>query len=547
MLELRRNQTPALRPSSQELKMTYKLLISRTRLALTIFLLFNASAVPDLAFSVPRYGLSQASQSKFRLVRSISGSKGHEQVGRYIIDDPRTIFKVPDDRQVLVYVEWEGIAGLHEFEGHWKNPAGKLVAVSNFKIEVRGRTCSGFFTLLLSETSETGIWTLEARVDGELTGEHKFQIVSAADPAAQTTQAPPQANPTGPPPEQARQPLTESQIYEIANAATALVEKLDSKGQRIDGGSGFFVEPDVLLTAFQVIDGASRLRVSLLDGRRLETQEALSWDKWQDWAFIKVDSGRKQSIRLSSSAESLVGSRVYALAVSASGARVIVRCDIVGKGRFPRNGERINLNCTHPDVIGSPLLDEYGDVIGIVGGSMIPGWASTKVLPGVYFSGSRLANANPGLVAVPIKSPSKPSAGHPATNLQQLASDATFTPVLTRFENIQYGTLAKRVETKPVPRAMEETYEFRSTDPLTVFIDWQPKEKIKGAATLRIYDLAGRLLIESKPAKLDVKPGPNSSYRWWKADISSLKPAIYRVDVLIDSSPIWRAFFKVND
>jgi hypothetical protein len=31
-----------------------------------------------------------------------------------------------------------------------------------------------------------------------------------------------------------------------------------------------------------------------------------------------------------------------------------------------QNGERINLNCTHPDVIGSPLLDEYGDLIGVV-------------------------------------------------------------------------------------------------------------------------------------------------------------------------------------
>jgi hypothetical protein len=77
------------------------------------------------------------------------------------MDDPRTVFRVPDDRQVLVYVEWEGVAGQHEFEGLWKNPADKVVSVSDFKLEVRERRCSGFFTLLLSETSETGIWTLE--------------------------------------------------------------------------------------------------------------------------------------------------------------------------------------------------------------------------------------------------------------------------------------------------------------------------------------------------------------------------------------------------
>jgi hypothetical protein len=225
-----------------------------------------------------------------------------------------------------------------------------------------------------------------------------------------------------------------------------------------------------------------------------------------------------------------------------------VRCNIVGKNTFPQNGERLNLNCIHPDVIGSPLLNEYGDLIGVVGGSLIPGWASTKSLAGVYYSGAQIANSTPGLLAVPVTSSSKPSPTHTPTNLQQLASDGVFTPPLTRSENIQYGTLAKRVETKPIPRPMEETYEFRSGEgSLTVFLGWQPKEKIKAAAMIRIYDLSGRALIESKPSKVDLKPGPAPSYSWWRADISSLKPAIYRIDIFVDSSPIWRAFFKLRD
>jgi hypothetical protein len=521
--------------------------LSMARFALPILGLFTAAGIwtaPPLA-SVES---AQSSQGKFRLARSISGSKGHEQAGRYVIDDPRTVFKVPEDRQVVVYLEWEGVPGQHEFEGQWKNPAGKLVAVSDFKLEVRGKVCSGYFTLLLSETSETGIWTLEARVDGELTGQHKFQLISASDPAGSTTPGPPQQPPPGPAPEQARQPMTESQIYDIANSSTVLIEKLDGKGQRVDTGSGFFTESDVLLTAFQVIDGATKIRVSMPDGRRLETQEALSWDKWQDWAFIKIDSsGQKQSIKLTAKADSSVGSRVFALAISPGGARVIVRCDIVGKSTFPRNGDRVNLNCTHPDVIGSPLLDEYGDLIGVVGGSMLPGWASTKKLTGVHYSSSQLANANPGLVAVPIKSSTGPISGRAPTSLQQLATDGTFTPILERYENILYGTLSKRVETKPAPRPVDETYEYAPTDPLTVFVQWRANERIKGIAMLRISDLAGRRLIESKPSKLDVKPGPNSSHSWWKGDLSGLKPSIYRIDLLLDSTPIWRAFFKVRD
>ena len=533
--------------------MTYKSPISRTCLALTIVALFISAALSKAASTashrdgVSNNGVSQAGQSKFRLIRSTSGSKGHEQGGKFVMDDPRTVFKVPDDRQVLVYCEWEGVAGLHEFEGQWKNPADKLVAVSDFKLEVRERRCSGYFTLLLSETTETGLWTLEARVDGESTGQHKFQIVSANDAAAKSTTGPPQANPTGPPPEQARQPLTESQIYELANAATVLIEKLDAKGVRIDSGSGFLVDQDVLLTAFQVIDGATKLRVLSSDGRKAEIQEALSWDKWKDWAFIKVDAGQKRFIKVLPNTEAPVGSRVFALAVSPASARVIVRCDIVGKNTFSQNGDRINLNCTHPDVTGSPLLNEYGDLIGVVGGSLIPGWTSTKSIRGVYYSGEQINNATPGLLAVPVNSTSTPASTQSTTSFQQLMSDGVFISPLSRSENILYGTLARRVETKPLPTPMEETYDFRSKDGFAVFLNWRPKEKIKGAALIRVYDLSGRALIETKPTKIDMKPGPLPFYSWWKADISTLKPAIYRIDVLLDSIPVWRAFFKVRD
>src|SRR5713101_6018745 len=99
----------------------------------------------------------QPSESKYHLVRSVSGSKGTQQGGRYIIEDPRTIFYVPDDRQVVVYLEWDGPVGQHHLEAYW--------------------------TLLLAESAPTGLWTLEAHVDGEVAGTHTFQIVGAPRPA----------------------------------------------------------------------------------------------------------------------------------------------------------------------------------------------------------------------------------------------------------------------------------------------------------------------------------------------------------------------------
>jgi hypothetical protein len=39
--------------------------------------------------------------------------------------DPRTTFFVPDDRQVIVYFEWEAPRGTHHCEGTLRSPNGQ--------------------------------------------------------------------------------------------------------------------------------------------------------------------------------------------------------------------------------------------------------------------------------------------------------------------------------------------------------------------------------------------------------------------------------------
>src|SRR5258707_12095932 len=83
-----------LQSTHRSTNMTCKSPISRTCLALTIFSLFTTgfiSAALSKAASTAEHldgvsydGVSQAVQSKFRLIRSISGSKGHEQGGKFV-------------------------------------------------------------------------------------------------------------------------------------------------------------------------------------------------------------------------------------------------------------------------------------------------------------------------------------------------------------------------------------------------------------------------------------------------------------------------------
>src|SRR3981081_3804810 len=94
-----------------------------------------------------------ASSSAYKVLRSISGIAGHEDNGRYLMDDPRSVFVAGKDAKVTVYFEWEGPMGSHHFEGLWKSPEGKIVLISDFRYEAKAPRYNGYCSMLLSEAT----------------------------------------------------------------------------------------------------------------------------------------------------------------------------------------------------------------------------------------------------------------------------------------------------------------------------------------------------------------------------------------------------------
>src|SRR5690348_10614930 len=103
-------------------------------------LVCSLSTLAALTLAVPP-GVAAAGQAAaaaapvYKVIRSTSGSKGHVQGPAYIVDDPRTVFRVPEDRTVIVHFEWEGPPGKHRMEGLWRNPDGKISTISEFDYE----------------------------------------------------------------------------------------------------------------------------------------------------------------------------------------------------------------------------------------------------------------------------------------------------------------------------------------------------------------------------------------------------------------------------
>jgi hypothetical protein len=449
------------------------------------FALFTSSFGVGLIYA--QAGGVQAEGSRFRLVRSVSGSKGTAQGGRFAMEDPRTVFFLPEDRQVIVYMEWEGPSGKHHIEGFWKSPAGKTSALTDFDYDAKQNKFGAYFSFSLNDSMDIGSWSLEAHVDGEPAGFHTFQIMSGNRPAGTIP---------------ARKMLTPSQLYDQAVQSTVVIEALDRNGQTFRAGSGFLMEPGWVVTAFEIIDGATKLRLTYPDGSRFETDQVVSSNRRHDWAVIKANATKLPMLQRAAADSWSVGDTSMYLNTAPEGNRVITDVSIDGKSAFPGAGMRINLSASPTDrSIGTCLLNEYGEVIGIVGGAIIPGASAMSFLdlasPVPSAAGSRVYMR--GGLAVPIAVIPVSPVGTAMTPLSVLDANGEFLPPVTASRNVVYGQLARAVSSRGGSHfPVEGGNLFSKRDPkVYVYVLWEGREKSKGLVTMRIFDIDNHLLNKS--------------------------------------------------
>jgi hypothetical protein len=470
---------------------------------------------------------------RFRVTRSICGSKGSQQRGRFMIEDPRSVFSIPQDRQVIVYFELEGPIGMHRIEGFWKSPSGKIATISDFNYESQERRFSANWTLALSESAETGTWTLEAHIDGEYVGAFTFQIVANAPPADVAPK---------------KRLLSPSETYQRLLASTVMIEKKGKGGALLGIHTGFIVSPTVLLSSFLTVDGASKTRIIFPDGRVQETDQMLAWNRNQDWVAIKIEAGQTPALPFAPANSWDIGDPVSYLDFAPEGNRVLSEVKIIGKNTFPAAGDRLNLsNSITAKAVGAPLLNVYGEVIGMLGGSLNPARDQGSSIEMFLPDGLQLTNRTSGGVAVPISMVNlKQTTPYAMENLIQ---DGVSLPPLLVAKNVRHFQLSHRIDrSSEYPFPVDFATQFsRRNDKMAVFVVWDSEEEIKGHASFQIYGRDNKMIVvaqKNKDAKVNLKPG-RQVRTFWQIDISDIPAGIYRVDVLLNGEPASRAFFRI--
>jgi hypothetical protein len=469
-----------------------------------------------------------------QLVRALVGAKGEARNGTFFMTEPRSVFYAPEDKEVIVYFEWESPKGVHHCEGSVHRPGGEFATMSSFDYVATQPRFAGFWKVPLSQSTPPGGWTFQSRVDGQSAGEVSFQVVVAVKPADLAKEL---------------LPPTPAKVYSQTTSASVDVEKLDSQGHLLRHSSGFFLKDGIVVTSFRSIDGATALRLRFPSGKELSAPSILAWDRRQDWVLLSTDSKDNPSLKLAEGKTWSIGDHCYWLTVKTDGGRVLSDGQIVGLNSPPSWGARIDISGIYDSAaMGGPLLNDQGEVIGILGGALPDSFLNSYSSQS-QTDASEIIFASTGGIAIAISLLPKTMPTSPV-NLQDLWSKGQMTAQVTNSKYVLFGMLTqgeKTVGKKSPPGERELKVNFQRGDAsASALIHFTNTENFKSTAILKLYDVDNQLVASGKPEKMSVSRGVHAE-RSWLLPLANLPAGVYRVDLELADGVAWRQFLKLSD
>jgi len=456
------------------------------------------------------------------VLKIAAGPAGNQVNDTFVLSEERTIFNRTQDRDVIVLFQWEGPPGQHKLGAQWRSPDGAATSNSTVNYVARDRRFGAYWRLSLSPSMPTGMWAIEATVDGEPAGRFTFEVT---DDKIDDTKS--------------RRPLTQAVLFERLNRAFVSLERFSGAGRKLESFSGLLGAHGRIYTTVAAIDDADRIRAVLPDGTGRDVQSLLAWNRKQEWAVLDASTDATAEFAVAPPASIRIGDRFFSMEGSPTGGRVLTELTITGQRSIAPSVESGWLATFINDVgtPGSPVVNEYGEIVGIVGTGLS---GATRLLT--------ITRLRADLKGAPIISFAafNLSEGTTATSLADLRARGELIPALAREQNILSGGFAHEIARTNTVAPSDQREEFSAQEKKFVaFVTWSPIENIKGQTKIQLFDENNRLVLDSAPKKTNISKR-DLSLSSWEIPVARLAPGMYRADVLLDNKPIWRGFFKIT-
>jgi hypothetical protein len=455
------------------------------------------------------------------VLRIATGPRGAEVNGTFKLDEERTRFDPATDKEVVVFFQWQGAPGTHRLAVKWSSPDGSLATSSALDYIARDRRFGAYWTFPLTAALPAGLWSVEATVDGRPGGRATFEL------AAMPVRAPVVS----------KRPLSSADVYARLNAAVVVLDRQTATGKRLDPAIAFSIGSGRLVTAVAALDGADVVDAVATDGSRQRIESLHGFNRRQDWAVVSGGPANDAAMAVASGESVNVGNRCFSMEGATTGGRILVEGVITGQLNGGASGPRYIVQWANGmGTPGAPVIDEYGEQIGIVGGAMVNGVSSMgdllhfrAPLRGIPVVPASLVRWNPSAAPLPLAD-------------ARVRGDLL--PALRGQEHVVTGGFAKRLLRTDTVAPSEIVEEYTAADKsLIAFINWGPQVRVRGMLELRVFDENNRVVAESKPKKMDLRQGSLTISKW---DIPVPPvPGWYRGEFLLDGGPFYRAFMRV--
>ena len=474
---------------------------------------------------------------ELKLLRSQSGPSGVVSGSSFVFDETRNRFVFPQDKSLTAYFEWKASPGMHVLSAFWKQPDGRIVTISpDVKINAPGDRLNCYWIYHLTQGLPNGIWTVEVKIDGQPAGSHSFEIAGMEEVKRE-----PEPTAAAPPPP--KQP-TLDEIFKAVSPSLVWIHKLDRAGRKVDTATGFVIAPNRVATAFQTVDGASGLELEFPAGLRSGVSGLSAWSRTGDWAILTVPTAGMKALEQGRPDAVAVGERLIVFSYEGN-ARTIGGVDIAGRSNVPGFGGRIQIPpAVATEAVGGPLLDVFGHVVGVLGGSLNPGaryaGRATSISPSLWIAFHAASAATPiSELTIPAGNESKP--------FEELAAQGVLTVPLAPMAEFQYGGVTNDMPKGPSNSLYKDVPDFSTHDQqIFVYTLWVRKGKLsKGEVSAKVYDAANRVKVEVAPKKVGLAEAPlRVAFGFSPAQLLA---GVYRVDVLWEGQPAWRTFVRITN
>jgi hypothetical protein len=285
------------------------------------------------------------------------------------------------------------------------------------------------------------------------------------------------------------------------------------------------------------VDGADTLVALVGEGLRHPVQRITAYDRRQQWAvLVGPVSSQAEPLVPANYDDVTVGTRCFAMEGTADGVRVLIAGTV--SGRVTTAGGRI-LVASFAEAFGmpgAPVVDEYGQLIGMLGAGL-PG----DQRPLEYVSAARGQLKGAPLLRLPDDA--RLASAPAAASLEQLRASGNLMPSADDRYVASAGFTAGTV--KSLGTRMNFDSEFQRGESFTLVVEWSALERVRGQAVVTVIDVDGKVVVTSRPRKVDLKPRQFVAIAW---PLTSALPAgTYRADVTIDGVTYWRGFYRVRE